>query len=465
MKARALVAAALTVVAAGAPARAHLGTHEVQVRNNYYDPQVLEIDVGETVTWTAVDGGHTVTDDRDPPRFDQASLLNQGDAVQYTFTEDETVTYRCKVHPGSMFGVIVVGEGSPPPPPPPEPPVRAVPSDAFPTIAAALEGIAPTTIVQIAPGRYPESLAVTTPDVTLRGTGLEPFEVLLDGDDGNGQPDPADRDVGIAVLADGVRIENLMLQGYEDTGIALAGVDGYAIDRVIARLNGRYGVRAEASAGGSITSVRVERNPWAGISIQSCVTCDTTVSDSAFANNGTGLHAWNAGSLVVRGSAFGFNDAGIAIKSTWATAGGTRAEAPSRGVHVIGNSFSGTRASGTPGPPMSERLDHVVTEAAVWVNGGWFDVIERNRFADNVWGVLVTGLGAPAYDVRVTDNTYERETIALGWDGVGAGVCFARNAMDGVTIPSEPPEAQTLYPCDRPTVGIPYPPIYRYLLT
>ena len=163
---RAAVVAVLAVALAPLPSRA--AVHTVSVRSNFYDPTTVKVGYGDTVVWTAVDTGHTVT--ADDLRFDfyKSRTLNQGESVNYTVGhKDESIRYHCRVHV-DMTGLIVVGKGSiVVPEPEPDPEVRTVPSSQFPTIASAVVDAPARTIVEILPGTYAESVPVSYTHLTL----------------------------------------------------------------------------------------------------------------------------------------------------------------------------------------------------------------------------------------------------------------------------------------------------------
>jgi hypothetical protein len=93
----------------------------------------------------------------------------------------------------------------------------------------------------------------------------------------------------------------------------------------------------------------------------------------------------------------------------------------------------------------------------VWIDGGSFDVVERNDFKGHSFGVVLTG---PNYASRIQANTITGSVEAdVGWDGLGANVCFSGNITPaGKPATAMPPVAQELYACNLPaTVGVPYP--------
>lgn len=70
-----------------------------------YDPNPVEVNVGETVTWQNSDATiHTASSNDDT--FD-SKILRSGEVFSFTFEEEGEFPYYCKIHP-SMKGTVVV---------------------------------------------------------------------------------------------------------------------------------------------------------------------------------------------------------------------------------------------------------------------------------------------------------------------------------------------------------------------
>ena len=75
----------------------------VQVKDNVFEPEELEIDAGDTVTWEFVGGAlHNVQGDG----F-KSKNLKEG-TFEHTFKSAGEFTYQCTLHPG-MKGTVTVG--------------------------------------------------------------------------------------------------------------------------------------------------------------------------------------------------------------------------------------------------------------------------------------------------------------------------------------------------------------------
>jgi plastocyanin len=85
-------------------------TTTVQVRNNFFEPAVVTITVGDTVKWVRVEGLHNVkADDRS---FTSGPPNSTWISYSHTFTRAGSFGYYCEVHGGpggiGMAGMVVV---------------------------------------------------------------------------------------------------------------------------------------------------------------------------------------------------------------------------------------------------------------------------------------------------------------------------------------------------------------------
>jgi plastocyanin len=118
------VATALLLSACGSPSGAALGpedapfevpgepvaTTEVSLPKSYrYEPAVIEIEAGDTVTWTNEDDfPHNV---HLLDGSDRTADLPIGESGSITFQDSGTIYYECSIHPQQMHGKIIVKEG------------------------------------------------------------------------------------------------------------------------------------------------------------------------------------------------------------------------------------------------------------------------------------------------------------------------------------------------------------------
>lgn len=83
---------------------APVSTNSVSISNFAFDPSVISVKAGDTITFTNNDGtNHTVT--ADDGSFDKP--ISAGQSVTITISKPGTVSYHCKIHT-SMKGTINV---------------------------------------------------------------------------------------------------------------------------------------------------------------------------------------------------------------------------------------------------------------------------------------------------------------------------------------------------------------------
>lgn len=100
-------------LALAAPAMAT--DHPVRVIDFEFVPANVAVEVGDTVTWTFVNGGHTTTSDAgQPDSWSSAPAENETNRTGQTFQKQFTVpgrySYVCIPHRTFMKGAVVVGE-------------------------------------------------------------------------------------------------------------------------------------------------------------------------------------------------------------------------------------------------------------------------------------------------------------------------------------------------------------------
>jgi plastocyanin len=103
-----LAASAVLVAAgcagAGEDAEPVAATEVEMVKSYRFEPKVIEIEAGETVTWTNEDNfAHTVqVEGREDHR------VEPGESVEVTFDEPGTYEYVCTLHRRDMDGTVIV---------------------------------------------------------------------------------------------------------------------------------------------------------------------------------------------------------------------------------------------------------------------------------------------------------------------------------------------------------------------
>lgn len=79
------------------------GPNQISMKSFAFNPAILNIKVGDTVTWTNND---SVTHDISGSGF-KSPLMSNGQSYSFTFNTVGTYDYVCAIHP-SMKGTVVV---------------------------------------------------------------------------------------------------------------------------------------------------------------------------------------------------------------------------------------------------------------------------------------------------------------------------------------------------------------------
>ena len=89
---------------AGQSSEAVATTEVTMVKSYRFEPETIEIEAGQTVTWTNADNfTHTVkVDGREDHR------VGQGESVEIAFDEPGTYAYVCTLHSRDMDGTVIV---------------------------------------------------------------------------------------------------------------------------------------------------------------------------------------------------------------------------------------------------------------------------------------------------------------------------------------------------------------------
>jgi plastocyanin len=90
---------------AGSESATPVATTHVSMAKSYrFDPHTIEIDAGQTVTWTNDDNfTHTVHVDGREDR-----KVGRGDEIGIRFDQPGTYHYVCSLHPHDMSGDVIV---------------------------------------------------------------------------------------------------------------------------------------------------------------------------------------------------------------------------------------------------------------------------------------------------------------------------------------------------------------------
>ncbi|MFF1649292.1 nitrous oxide reductase family maturation protein NosD [Streptomyces sp. NPDC058240] len=194
------------------------------------------------------------------------------------------------------------------------------------SIQKAVDAARPGDTVVVLPGTYRESVLVTKPGLTLRGSGSG--TVLRPAEPGAKAANAcAKTGSGVCVLGraggtvDGVRIDSLTVSGFKKNGVWASWTDRLTVRRVTAEHNGVWGIAQERSTRGAFTGNTARANGDAGIFVANTVdkeggatdTRGTELRDNTLTDNRIGFTARRVRNLSVHGNSFTGNCTGVFV--------------------------------------------------------------------------------------------------------------------------------------------------------
>ncbi|WP_326668045.1 right-handed parallel beta-helix repeat-containing protein [Streptomyces sp. NBC_01257] len=194
------------------------------------------------------------------------------------------------------------------------------------SIQAAVDAARPGDTIVVRPGTYRESVLITTPGLTLRGSGSR--TVIEPGASGS-QPYNACAKAGngICVLGtarntvDDVSLRSLTVSGFTRSGVWASWTDRLEVRSVTSRSNGIWGIAQQRSTRSDIRDSTVRANGDAGVFIANSVdeeggasdTLGTRVRGNTLTDNRIGLTARRVRNMTVSDNTFTANCSGVNV--------------------------------------------------------------------------------------------------------------------------------------------------------
>lgn len=310
------------------------------------------------------------------------------------------------------------------------------------SIQAAVDAAAPGEVINIRPGHYQENLHIMTEGLTLRGTGLRPHAVVIDGAKGGGLGGDA-----IHVDADNITFKNLMVVNGVDDCIDYCGEPGGTVVNVLVQGCAKSGIAAAGDGLLVRNTVVTGSKGGAGVSawdrnfrmLRSAVR-DASGSDCVFAQG--------SDAAVLRSRVFGCAQDGVAIRGDRSVVGWNRiAEVLDDGVDIEGAVDGGTlvrgnRVSGSYGSAITVGADSPVIVANRTEDTGddgdggaaielwWCGACAGGRIGNNQVRRAVVGPGMYAYTEGaglVVSQNFVHGSYGAGLRLEGVGIIAVRN--------------------------------------
>jgi len=450
--------------------------HTIDMEDNFFDPEVARIDVGDGVRFrnrgvvphNAIDVGGTWSTG-ETAGGEASDLMDPDEEIVVTFDEPGVYTYYCSIHApddgsAGMAATLVVGDVDVDAADDDAAPAdqvtewtgvtRRVPED-HPTIQNAVDAADPGDLVLIAPAPeapehlaadgayvYREQIDISTPYLTIRGT--DRGAVIIDGEH--------ERPIGInTVAADGVAVENLTVRNTTGNGIYWTGVTGYRGSYLTAYNNEIYGIYAFDSTDGLFEHSYASGSKDAGFYIGQCDPCDGVITEVVAEHNGMGYSGTNASEVYILDSIWRQNVSGIVPNTL-----DSQRLPPFGRVTIAGNLIHDNDSREAP----ALSLQWSAFGNGVLLTGGMDTLVTRNRILDHERSGVTVGPNLSrnfwmSGGNVVTDNVIEGSGYAdLVLAGPAlTGNCFAGNGPSR-TVPAALETIATCGPDARAGAGV-----------
>ncbi|MFF3301761.1 nitrous oxide reductase family maturation protein NosD [Streptomyces sp. NPDC002908] len=321
------------------------------------------------------------------------------------------------------------------------------------SIQSAVNSARPGDTILILPGTYHESVLVTKPGLTLRGTGgrtvIKP--AAAKGAKGTKGAKAANACAaggnGICVVGtksrtvDDVSIRSLTVAGFSKSGIWASWTDGLAVRKVTSRNNGTWGIAQERSTRGDFRRNTATGNGDAGIFVANSVTEEggatdtrgTAVLDNSVSGNRIGVTARRVRNLVIDGNTLTGNCSGVFVV-------GDESKPAAGAMTISGNRI----VKNNKFCPKTPRLS-AIQGSGIVLTGSESTVVRSNVIRDNVGATPLSGgilLFKSFVGALNTDNTISRNLVRgnqpadlANRDTSGTGNTFVSNTC-GTSVPA-----------------------------
>ncbi|MFD7427060.1 nitrous oxide reductase family maturation protein NosD [Streptomyces sp. NPDC059818] len=305
------------------------------------------------------------------------------------------------------------------------------------SIQAAVDAAHPGDTIVVRPGTYRESVLISTPGLTLRGSGDR--TVIVPGAS-RAQPDNACAKAGngVCVLGtaqhtvDDVSVRSLTVTGFASNGVWASWTDGLEVRGVTAGSNGTWGIAQQRSTRSDIRDNTARSNGDAGIFVANSVdeeggatdTLGTRVRGNTLTDNRIGFTARRVRNLTVSDNTFTANCSGVFVVGDEGT--------PKAGAMTIrSNRITGNNKFCAA----TDRLP-AIQGSGIVLTGTETTQVRSNVIRDNVGATPLSGgvvLFKSFVGAKNTDNTISGNVVTgnqpadLADEDTGTGNDFTGN--------------------------------------
>ncbi|WP_405935430.1 right-handed parallel beta-helix repeat-containing protein [Streptomyces sp. NBC_00726] len=283
------------------------------------------------------------------------------------------------------------------------------------SIQAAVDAARPGDTIVVRPGTYRESVRISTPDLTLRGSGDDTVIMPGAGRAAAGD-DCAGAGNGICVLGtaggtvDGVTVRSLRVTGFARSGLWASWTDRLSVRSVTADANGVWGIAQQRSTRSDLRDSTARSNGDAGIFVANSVdeeggatdTGGTLVRGNTLTGNRIGFTARRVRNLSVRGNTFTANCSGVFVVGDEGT--------PQAGaMSVRSNRITGNNKFCAA----TDRLP-AIQGSGIVLTGAESTEVRNNEIRDNVGATPLSGgvvLFKSFVGAKNTDNTVSGNVV------------------------------------------------------
>ncbi|MFS4091502.1 nitrous oxide reductase family maturation protein NosD [Streptomyces sp. AF1A] len=303
------------------------------------------------------------------------------------------------------------------------------------SIQKAVDAAKAGDTVQVLPGTYHESVKVTTPGLTLKGSGtatvIEPAAKAVDdcGKRGNGVCVSGTKTKRLK----GVTISDLKVSGFSNTGVISVSTDDLTVRGVTAEKNAVWGMAEERSEHSTYQANTARNNGDAGIFLANTITAEagavdtkgTLITGNRLESNRIGVTVRRLRNLTVTGNNVTGNCAGVFVvgDENKPKAGALTV----RGNHVVKNNKYCAKTERLPFLQGSGIILTGVEKTDVTGN----EVTGNSGTSPMSGGILLfkSFVGATSDNNRVRDNSLRDNSPAdlANQESATSGNTFARN--------------------------------------